>query len=412
MWPQPTDKADILRFVGVGIALCGLVAFVAHKKYGLFGLIPLGGFAFLVFVAFKHGYVRHDGHEVAATNLLLFAALLWLPVSWCIVWQTNRWLTPVVLLPLVFAVPLASLSLTRYAAGGLWPVLSQQFTPRNLFAPAQTLREDKQQALRSFEAYAAGLRTAFPNLHLHGTADVYPLSQTLGLPADFTCRSRPIFQSYSAYTPRLAEMNAAHLRKRKAADHIFFDVSTIDGRFTPQDDSLSWPELLTRYDVAGTAGPYIHLQKSPIPRQYALTPIGKLVANFDETIKIPSISDGPIWVQIEIRRSLWGNILATLYRPPRVLLSVVTRGGKTPWGRLLPAEARAGFLLSPVIDNRQSFVALASTDWQRKLADLEVTSVRLGADGGKESASRYQTSPVRVRFYRLDFPRHDLIQPH
>jgi hypothetical protein len=410
MWPQPTDKADILLFWGVALAVCGLVGFVLHKKYGLFGLLPLGGFAFIVFVAFKHGYVRHDGHEVAATNLLLLAALVWSPVAWCVVWQTNRWLSPLVLLPLLFATPLASLSLKRYAGGGLFSVLSQQFTPRNLFAPAQSFREDRQQSLRLFDAYAAGLRTVFPNLHIHGTADVYPLSQTLGLAADLTCRPRPIFQSYSAYTPKLAEMNAAHLRSGRAADHIFFDVSTIDGRFIPQDDSLSWPELLTRYDIAGMAAPYIHMEKSATPRQYALTPIGKTVAKFDEPIRIPSMSDGAIWVQIDVRRSFWGNVVAMLYRPPRISLSLVTRTGRTSGGRLLPAEARAGFLLSPVVENRQSFVALASTNWQHELADLEVASVRLTADGGKESASRYQKSPVRVRFYRLDFPRQVLIQ--
>src|SRR5437867_9724438 len=30
--------------------------------------------------------VRHDSHEIPATNLLLLAALLWLPVACCIVW--------------------------------------------------------------------------------------------------------------------------------------------------------------------------------------------------------------------------------------------------------------------------------------------------------------------------------------
>jgi hypothetical protein len=73
-------------------------------------------------------------------------------------------------------------------------------------------------------------------------------------------------------------------------------------------------------------------------------------------------------------------------------------------------EARAGFLLSPVIDNRQSFFALASTNWQHELADREVTSARITADDGKEIASHYQSPPVRVRFYRLDFQRQDLGQ--
>lgn len=167
--------------------------------------------------------------------------------------------------------------------------------------------------------------------------------------------------------------------------------------------------MASRYDITGMAGKYILMKKSATPRQYELTPIGETVAKFNEGIDVPSMMDGPIWVRMDIRRSFWGNVVATLYRPQPVVLTLVTCSGKTYSGRLLPAEARAGFLLSPVVENRQSFFALASMDWQHQLADLEVASVRITADGGKEAASCYQ-SPVRLRFYRLDFPRQDLVQ--
>lgn len=413
MWWRPTDEADILRFWGVAIAVCALVGCVLCKQHRLFGLLPLLGFAFIVFAAFKYGYVRHDGHEVTATNLLLLAALLWLPAAWCIVWERSKWLIPVVVLPLIFATPLASLSLKRYATGELSSVLGEQLTAQKLFAPANFFLgflEDRRHSFTAYNTYVTGLRArTFPDLDIHGTADVYPFSQALALPLGLTCRARPIFQSYSAYTPKLAQMNATHLRSDRAADYIFFDVSTIDGRFASQDDSLSWPELLTRYDITGMAGKYILMKKSVTPRQYQLTPIAETVASFDEAIAIPSMMGGPVWLQIDIRRSLWGNIVAMLYRPTRVWLTVVARGGMYS-GRLLPAEARAGFLLSPVVENRQSFFALASTNWQHELADREVASARITADDGKEIASHYQSPPVRVRFYRLDFQRQDMSQ--
>jgi hypothetical protein len=410
LW-QPTDKADILSFWGVAIAVCALVGYVVCKQHRLFGVLPLLGFAFIVFAAFKHGFVRHDMHEVAATNLLLLAALLWLPAAWSVVWRSSRWVIPAVVLPLIFATPLASLSLRRWAGGGLFSVLGQQLTVQNLFAPAQIFLgflEDRQHGFRAYNAYVASLRArTFPNLDIHGTADVYPLSQTVALPPGLTCRPRPIFQSYSAYTPKLAEMNAAHLRSDRAADHIFFDVWTIDSRFAPQDDGLSWPELLTRYDIMGMTGRYIVMDKSVAPRKYELIPISEKVARFDEGIDVPSMSGGPIWVTIDIRPSFWGSVVAMLYRPPGVSLIVSTRSGTTYVGRLVPGEARAGFLLSPVVENRVSFFALASTNWQHELADLEVASARITADGGPGVvASRYQSPPVRVHFYRLDFERH------
>jgi len=423
LWQQPTDQADVLRFWEVAIAVLAFVGYVLYKQHRLFGLFPLLGFAFIVFAAFKHGYVRHEGtHELAATNLLLLAALLWLPVAWCIVWQGHKWFVPAVLLPVIFATPLASLSLRRCTGDGLFEVLGKQLTVQNLFESAKVFRgflEQRQHSFPLYKAYAAAMRAErFPNLDLHGisgSADVYPLSQALALPQGLTCRPRPVFQSYSAYTPELAQINAAHLRSERAADHILFDIwnfEPFDGRFVAQDDSLSWPELLTRYDIMGMAGQYILMNKSAAPRQYKFAPVGETVAKFDESIEVPSMKADPIWVIIDIRRSLWGNIIAMLYRPPRVWLTVITRSGKEYRGRLVPGEARAGFLLSPVVENRQSFFALASTNWQHELADLEAASARVSVDGGPAVASRYELPPVRVRFYRLDFQRQDLSQRH
>src|SRR5262249_54397162 len=215
----------------------------------------------------------------------------------------------------------------RYAGSELFLVLGEQLTAQNLFAPANFFLgflEDRRHSFRHYYTYAAGLRArTFPDLDIHGTADVYPISQTLALPQSLTCRPRPIFQSYSAYTPKLAEMNAAHLRSDRAADHLFFGVGTIDDRFAPQDDSLSWPELLTRYDITGMSGQYILMKRSVRPRHYQLTAVAETVASFDEAVAVPSMVGGPVWVRIDIRRSLWGNIVAMLYRPSRVWLTVV-----------------------------------------------------------------------------------------
>ena len=147
------------------------------------------------------------------------------------------------------------------------------------------------------------------------------------------------------------------------------------------------------------------MNKSVAPRKYQFLPIGHTVANFDESIPVPSMRDGPIWMAIDIPPSFYGKIVAMLYRPPHLSLTVYTRNGRFYSGRLLSMEARAGFLVSPVINNRQSFFALASTNWLDELADLEVTSARITADGEKALASHYQSPPVQVHFFRLDFQR-------
>jgi hypothetical protein len=107
-------------------------------------------------------------------------------------------------------------------------------------------------------------------------------------------------------------------------------------------------------------------------------------------------------------RSVYGNVVAMLYRPPGVSLNVFTRSGRLYGDRLITATARAGFLLSPLVENRQSFFALASTNWQHELADLEVVSAVISTDRG--GVTKCYQSPVGLRFYRLDFQRQDLGQ--
>src|SRR5262249_24388612 len=152
----------------VAIAVSALVTYVVCEQHGRFGLFPLLGFAFIVFAAFKHGYVRHDVHEATATNLLLLAAVLWLPAAWCIAWQLNKWLPPAVVLPLILATPLASLSLKRYASTELFSALGEQLTHKNLFSPANFFvgfLEDRRHSFRHYYTYVADLRSkTFPDL--------------------------------------------------------------------------------------------------------------------------------------------------------------------------------------------------------------------------------------------------------
>src|SRR5262249_8899468 len=77
-----------------------------------------------------------------------------------------------------------------------------------------------------------------------GTVDLYPSALGYVVANGWSYAGRPVFQSYSAYTGALAELNASHLRGADAPDTIFFGVQPIDGRFPSLDDSLSWPELL------------------------------------------------------------------------------------------------------------------------------------------------------------------------
>ncbi len=104
------------------------------------------------------------------------------------------------------------------------------------------------------EALAAAYRIAVADLTsaplavlLHGGADLYPVDQAVIIANTTRWDPRPVFQSYAAYTPFLAELNAAHLAGPSRPQTLLFRVAAIDGRFPALDDGPSWLSILSSY---------------------------------------------------------------------------------------------------------------------------------------------------------------------
>ena len=83
-------------------------------------------------------------------------------------------------------------------------------------------------------------------------------------------------------------------------------------------------------------------------------------------------NDGPLWAGLEINKTFWGAVVATVYKPPALKLTVSLRDGRRLVFQVVPGMAQSGFLLSPLIKNNRSFVSLAAVDGGRGLAGLEV----------------------------------------
>ena len=73
------DAGCFLLAAAMVWALAGYATWVRHRLRGVFAML---GLAFLLFTAFKHGNVRHDFHEAAATLDLTLLSLAVLAVAW------------------------------------------------------------------------------------------------------------------------------------------------------------------------------------------------------------------------------------------------------------------------------------------------------------------------------------------
>src|SRR6185503_3851310 len=98
------------------------------------------------------------------------------------------------------------------------------------------------------------------------TVDIFPHQVLLLLASDLNYKPRPSIQSYCAYTPKLAQWNADYYKGTQAPESVAFAVGAIDFRLPSMEDSLTWLELITRYDVVDESPLYLKLRKSPVPR--------------------------------------------------------------------------------------------------------------------------------------------------
>jgi hypothetical protein len=201
----------------------------------------------------------------------------------------------------------------------------------------------------------AAIRAASPFPGVRGTVDLYPTNLSLLFADGMKWNGRPIMQSYSAYTPELAEANAAHLRGNEAPENIFFAVEATDGRLPALEDGVSWPLLLNNYSIVGFRGNYLQMRRAarPSPMQFD-RPTVAATARVGEWVNVPW-SGELVWARIEMRPTIAGRLVLATFKLPRVSIELKLADGRTVRHRYIPEMGRAGFLLSPYVGSTLDF---------------------------------------------------------
>jgi len=384
----------LLIFAGVGLGFCWLAGVLALSSRGWTGAFFVLGIAGMIFLSFKESYVRNDNsHEMTAVMNLLLIALAFLAVTA----PQKKALVPVAII-----LAMLSLAYTDYP-GEILRQSAQTFTPHNLLCPLVNL--DNRELQDDYEKSQAKLREQTYLPPVSGPVDFYSFHQELLFAYGMDYRPRPAIQSYSAYTLDLARMNADWLRTDQAAPTLFFGIQVFDDKFPAMDDGLSWPELLTRYDISGLSdkfGNYLVLSRSPQRREYQLQPLPPATITLGRPFAPPTLTNGLVWAEIDIKKTLAGDLQSFLDKPSALMADLKLADGSRHRCRIVPDVARAGFLLSPYIQNNRSFLALAQGD-QTLLSSKAIVSLTLWENEQPGAFQCYQPQ-VDIRLFRLDIP--------
>ena len=404
----PGEISATLWMLAASVTLLILMGYAAWQKYKMLATLPLAGLGALLFLTFKLASVRFQPiHSITTSLQLLVISLACLAIVWPAL-QNSNWRLRGSCLVVVAGIYLFCAARfhegyrqMQYPDEKLWVNYAWTLNINNLTAPAKLLH-DAQYLEKRNEENLSEIRQAFPLPPIQGTVDVYPWRQAVIFAHKLNYDPRPVIQSYSAYTPGLARINAGHLTNAGAPDNLLFDIDPQDGTYPSLEDGLSWPEMLTRYDISGVNGQFIVLKHAPQPRTFLLTLVTNRLVVFGQTVAIPT-NQGAIWATMEIEPTIRGKLASIVYKPAQLCLAVELKGGERRYFKFVPGMAREGFLLSPLVQDKTSFISLAATGDAQNETGLQIISAGIVPATSTGLTADYSPS-MRWQFYRLEFP--------
>ncbi|HMH14576.1 MAG TPA: hypothetical protein VK578_15875 [Edaphobacter sp.] len=339
-------------------------------------------FTLVLFVGFKSGFVRHDGHPVIAANSVLLVSLLAGLRMWdrrvkiAIVLSallfagiTLRWNTRVkgiakTLIPNYMKNPDATAkgpsdntAALKERPQSLSEVVSEATfgVYGHLWNGLRVRLFQKDELANQYRNALMEIRRDFPIAKLTGTLDIYPTEQIDIIASKDIWNPRPIFQSYAAWMPKLALINEQHLRTEKAPDYVLFQVSPEDQHLPSLEDGVSWTAFLDNYMFDSMDQNFVYLRKRKFTQDHPyLKVLQQGVYKTGQSVALQELKQ-PIFAEIDLEPTLLGKLVGIIFKPTQVRIFLKLSDGTVRDYRVLPNMMKTGFFVSPLVEDAQDF---------------------------------------------------------
>jgi hypothetical protein len=337
---------------------------------------------FVLFLSFKHGFVRQDGHVVVfAIVVPLITSLLILRINKFRYQKISYYLFAYIFIAsLLISFPVINVSKVY-----TMPRLMPKYIVNSVIKlagkmPKQSILDQlsdeseinsnkfnigKLQSIINQKSLSNLANMQLPdnikNLVNSKTIDIIPWEISLVPANQLNWKPRPIFQSYSAYTKTLDNFNFESMSK-SPRDYIFYNFTSIDGRHPFFDEPKTFSYVFCNYEPSADVPDFVKtpdlsnivlLEKRQVSRC--------LPDSLGEISSIPwnntystEVGNGKIIrAKVKFQYSLVGKIYKTLFRSPPVMMKIDYVDGSQNTYRIIPENSENGVIVShlPKDDN-------------------------------------------------------------
>lgn len=350
-----SKKELLLLLIGIFNFFLMIFIFYLLGKNGSLNLSL--GLLFVTWITFKHGFVRQDFYHLPN----YFQSLLFiLPLCLLKVKSHNQWKS--VLLIYLYTLTISFLIFNHYSSSqpSIFARLNNSFKQIIVFDYLKEKNEKNNLATLSQLKMSDKIQTLLANK----TVDIIPWDLVLVPANNLNWKPRPIFQSYSAYTSHLDNLNYESF-VNNPRDFLLYSFKTIDGRHPFFDEPKTFSFVNCNYHPKLVLGS----EKLSI---FLLEKLSKTTCLFDkeeQNIKIKwnqeqlldnMTTDNLIEGKIKIKNTLLGKIYKIVFRLPPVTIKVKYLDNFEAEYRIIPENADNGVILSHLPRNDQEALSFFS----------------------------------------------------
>ncbi len=366
-WP-PLWKAFVVLGI-IGSYLLLHLWLHPDKPRALANGLMLAGF---IFLNWKHGFVRADGHMIgfffcAFVPLTAYPGLLDDPPK---LRRLHYAMFSVGIILCLWGIENALYGVTRSSAG-----IVQERIWRNIEIPIEHEDTKARYVTRLLQARTATELAQTKKLVQRASIDMLGYEQAAVMLNELNYRPRPVIQSYSVFNSYLAKLNGDFYSSDSAPDYLLLKIQSIDYRMPMMDDPVVWRIVPHRYDFVLAERGYQLWRK--LPKQFnesdiAPKPLKSTSLAIGEKLSLAEYAHKQLWVRIDLKQTLFGRLHTFLYKPPHVTLIVTDENGHDSEFFMPLPQGKAGFILSPIIEDAVAFVAYANGQPGRETRRLKL----------------------------------------